>query len=67
MFEPGKPSHMWIKSGNKIINQAHPGEVLAIKNRETREGAKLIVREYKGNENQHWKYQYCVCTTEDEL
>jgi len=54
----GSPKQMWIFDGNKIINRVNRGECLDIKSNDKSDGATVVVWDYKGKSNQHWKQDF---------
>merc|ERR1712055_807057 len=53
-YDPGAESQMWTISGPKIENMSQPGKVLDIYDKDSWDGAKVVVYDYSGDDNQHW-------------
>jgi len=56
----GNRKQFWCVYGNKVVNRYDLKEVLDIKGQDSDDSAELCGYEYKGTDNQHWKFEYAL-------
>ena len=56
--EVGNDEQKWYLVENKLVSLADTGQVVDIKKKDEDNGTKLCKYRYKGNDNQHWEFDY---------